>query len=280
MRKKIKEYIKNCITCLMANASPNRFEGDLRSEYSPKDPFEIIHIDHFGPLQETDKKYKYVFEIINAFSRYTWFFPTKTTNTREVCDCLTFLFNCFGRPKVIVADRGSAFTSKDFTTFLDNLKINLRKVAVASPWANGMIERVNRFLKTSLTKLVVSAEDWINQLDTAQYVLNNTFNSAIKASPSRLLLGYDQHRHSDKQLKDFFDCFLRNENNLVEQRDTLRNIASEANKKLREYNKIYYDKKHKKPTVYETGDLVLIRDLQPKIVVNKKLKPNYKGEII
>jgi len=70
---------------------------------------------------------------------------------------------------------------------------------------------------------------------------------------------------------------LKNENNLIEQRDTLQNIASEINKKLREYNKIYYDKKHKKPTVYETGDLVLIRDLQPKRGINKKLRPNYKG---
>jgi len=77
MRKKIKEYIENCVTCLIANASPNRFEGELQSEYSPKSPFEIIHIDHFGPLQETNKKYKYVFEIIDAFSRYTWFFPKR-----------------------------------------------------------------------------------------------------------------------------------------------------------------------------------------------------------
>lgn len=33
----------------------------------------------------------------------------------------------------------------------------------------------------------------------------------------------------------------------------------------------------KKPTLYNQGDLVLIRDLQTKTGVNKKLKPNYKG---
>ncbi|CAL1683817.1 unnamed protein product [Lasius platythorax] len=275
-RKRIKDYIDNCVVCLMANSSINRFEGESQIEPPPEKPFEIIHADHFGPLQETADGYKYVFAVIDVYSRYACLYPTKTTNAKEVCDRLKSLFNIFRKPVKIVTDRGSAFTSKEFATFLQDSNIKLHKVAVASPWANGIIERVNRFRKSSLTKIIESPADWKRQLNTVQYVINNTVNSSIKASPSKLLLGYDQHNHSDKYLKNYIDCWLGIENNIGEQRDSIRNIAQQANNKLREYNRSYYDKRHKKPTEYKTGDLVLVRDLQAKTGVSQKLKPNYK----
>jgi hypothetical protein len=41
--------------------------------------------------------------------------------------------------------------------------------------------------------------------------------------------------------------------------------------------KIEYDKKHKKPTLYRPGDLVMIRDMTVKPSVNQKLLPKIKG---
>lgn len=192
---------------------------------------------------------------------------------------MSFLFNIFGTPVTLVSDRGTAFTSKEFNEFLEKFNIKLRKVAVASRYerANGMIERVNRYLKSSLTKAINSAENWEDQLNSVQYAINNTHNSAISTSPSKLLLGYDQQSHTDKNLRRYIDELLQIDNNPSEQRDEARALASQANNKLREYNKIYYDKRHKKPTRYKEGDLVLIRDLQGKTGTSKKIKPNYKG---
>lgn len=62
-----------------------------------------------------------------------------------------------GKPAGIVSDRGSAFTSAEFSRFLETMKVKIRRVAVASPWANGIVKRVNRYLKSSLTKAVESA---------------------------------------------------------------------------------------------------------------------------
>lgn len=278
MRKKIRDHIDNCITCLYANSSTNRHEGESQiDDFAPTKPFEVIHVDHFGPLQESPDGSKYIFIVIDAFTRYTWLFPTKTTNTKEACNCLKFLFYIFGTPVTAVTDRGSAFTARDFADFLEKLNINFRKVAVASPWANGMVERINRYLKSSLTKSIDSADDWENKLNAVQYTVNNTHNSAIKTSSSKLLLGYEQQRHEDKNLKDYLDCLLEIDNNMCEQREEARDIAIQANNKLREYNKAYYDRHHKKPTIYKEGDRVLIRDLQAKAGTSKKLRPNYKG---
>jgi len=209
MRKRIHDYIDNCIVCLMADNSVHRLEGQLQIVQSPTVPFEVLHMDHFGPLHPTDDGYRFVFAMVDAFTRYVWLFPTKTTNAKEVIDSLRFLFNVFGKPKNIVSDRGSSFASNELSMFLTGQNIHLRKVAVASPWANGLIERVNRFLKSSLIKLIEFPGDWKNQLQTVQYVLNNTVNSSVKASPSKLLLGYDQHSHSDKNLKQHIQ-FVKN----------------------------------------------------------------------
>lgn len=46
---------------------------------------------------------------------------------------------------------------------------------------------------------------------------------------------------------------------------------------MKEYNKMYYDEKHRKPTAYNPGDYVLIRDSVLKPVEDNKLKPRYKG---
>lgn len=63
---------------------------------------------------------------------------------------------------------------------------------------------------------------------------------------------------------------------LLETRNELKdaNLASRA---LKEYNKLQYDKRHKKPTKYCEGDLVLIKVLQHKPGTNRKLLSKYKG---
>lgn len=84
-----------------------------------------------------------------------------------------------------------------------------RKVAVASPWANGLAERVNRFLKSSLMKVVEEADQWKKHIYSVQYVINNTHNSAIKSTPSKLLLGYNQRDHPDKDLSVLISQLLQ-----------------------------------------------------------------------
>lgn len=70
------------------------------------------------------------------------------------------------------------------------------------------------------------------------------------------------------------------EKNIEVERQTARDIAIEASEKIRNYNRIYYDKKHRLPTAYNQGDFVVIRDLQAKTGQSKKLKTNYKGPYV
>ena len=48
-----------------------------------------------------------------------------------------------------------------------------------------------------------------------------------------------------------------------------------ANKKLREYNKRFYNERYKKLTLYSEGNYILVRQLQKKVSINNKLMPKY-----
>lgn len=97
---------------------------------------------------------------------------------QESISHLQIIFDTFGKPEKIVTDKGTAFTAKEFTDFTNTRNIKHRKVTVAAPWANDLVERINRFLKSSLTKVATTPDDWQNKLGRMQYIINNTFQQS------------------------------------------------------------------------------------------------------
>lgn len=91
------------------------------------------------------------------------------------------------------------------------------------------------------------------------------------------MLGYDQRNHTDRELTTFVNKLAEIDRNVAETRDQARNIAEKATQDVQHYNKQYYDKRYRKPTLYKKGNYVLIRDLRSDPGVNRKLKPKYKG---
>lgn len=77
LREKVKSFISNCITYVYYIYSPVyvRKEGELHSIPKTSIPFDTIHINHYGPLGKTDKKNKYLFVIIDAFTKFVRLYP-------------------------------------------------------------------------------------------------------------------------------------------------------------------------------------------------------------
>lgn len=132
-------------------------------------------------------------------------------------------------------------------------------------------------MKTSLKKVIEDDQSWDSHLDTVQYVINNTYHSSVGATPSKLMFGVEMRNHSDSKLIRFLKNVAKEDLNIVKDRESARKSAVEFSSKVKEYNKMYYDEKHTKPSLYKVGDYVLIRDTIVKSGENKKLKPAYKG---
>lgn len=128
-----------------------------------------------------------------------------------------------------------------------------------------------------MSKVTNDPEDWKNLVGRTQFIINNTLNKSINSTPSKMLLGYDQRQNYDNELKALIERLTEIDVDIERERTEIRDSAQIVNRALQDYNKTQYDKRHKKPTKYKKGDLVLIKVLQYKPGTNQKLLPKFKG---
>lgn len=80
--------------------------------------------------------------VIYGFTKFVKLFAVKTLESRENINCLSEYFRNYIRPQTII----SSFTSQEFKNFIDENNVEHVLMAMASPKANGQVERVNRIL--------------------------------------------------------------------------------------------------------------------------------------
>lgn len=115
--------------------------------------FDTIHVDHYGPIEKTGMKNKYLLVVVvGAFAKFIRLFPRKTTNTVELIKYMKAYFRSYSIPRRIILNRGLAFKSNTFKEFLGESHIELVLIATGIPRANGQVERMNRCVITILAK--------------------------------------------------------------------------------------------------------------------------------
>lgn len=171
MRAKIRAFIDGCMKCIMYAAPVRISEQNLYCIPKAPVPFDTIHLDHYGPLPALINKRKHVLGVVDAFTKYVKLFAVNATSTKEVIGSLEKYFAFYSRPRRIITDRGTCFTSLEFAEFMVRNNIQHIKVATASAQANGQIERTNRVLNATLGKLSepLNHSDWTQKLLQVEY---------------------------------------------------------------------------------------------------------------
>lgn len=243
-------------------------------------PFHTIHIDHFGPLPNVINKNKHILVIVDAFTKFVKMYPVNTTSTKEVCAALEKYFSYYSRPRRIIADRGTAFKSIEFGQYVADRNIQHIKNAVASPQANGQVERVNRILVRMLSKLTepVRQSDWSKLLTKVEYAINNSIHSSTGQSPSMLLFGVSQRGAEIDELTEYLDD--GHANSSTRDLSTIRSGADFSIQQSQKRNEIQYAKRSVPPRKYSEGDYVVIRNVDTTIGTNKKLIPKNRGPYV
>lgn len=276
LKDKVKTYITNCLKCIAFSPITGKKEGYLNSIPKGDIPFLTCHIDHFGPIDKNISSKKYILLVIDGFTKFTKLYAVKTTNSKETIDCLFQYFRNYSRPKTIVSDRGTSFTSDEFKSFMEENNVKHVLVATASPKANGQVERVNRALGPALAKLSdpTNGKIWFKMLSDVEFSLNNVVHSVTGITPSKLLFGVNQRGKTVDYIAEQLEENTHDEDRNMER---IRTEASEKISKAQEYNKKYFDGKRKKPYQYEVDDLVVIRNFDSTVGSARKLIPQYKG---
>jgi len=197
LKKKIESVIKNCVPCIMINRKQGRQEGFLHPIDKGDAPLMTWHIDFLGPMEATSKGYKYIFAIIDGFSKFCWLFPTKSAAASEVIDRLATLEVTFGNPERIVSDRGTAFTSHSFEQYCQERNIQHLLIITGMPRGNGQVERLNSIVINVLAKLSIDQlEKWYQKVGKVQMEINGSVQRSISMTPFKLTFGVEM-RHAE-----------------------------------------------------------------------------------
>ncbi|GFW18106.1 transposon Tf2-9 polyprotein [Trichonephila clavipes] len=260
LSKQVQNVIINCVSCILANKKCGKKEGFLNPIPKEDVPLSTYHVDFIGPLPSTNKRYQHILTIIDAFTKFTWLYPVKSTTLEDALDKLKLQQKTFGNPKRIITDRGSPFNSKGFDDYCTEEKIQNLQITTGVPRGNG-VERIHRTLIPVLTKLSIDdPTKWYKFVDRLQRILNSTSNRITKWSPFELLTGVTMRNKEDLYLRNLLMEEMVEE--LQEQRNQLRQDAKRNIQKIQAENKRTYDRKRKRAPRYQKGDLVAIQRTQ------------------
>lgn len=275
--EKVKTYIENCLKCIEFSPINGKPEGQLHGIPKGKVPFDTVHIDHCGPFEKTGKGHRHVLVIVDAFTKFVRLYACKSTTSKESIGYLGEYFRSYSRPRRIISDRGTAFTSDEFKKFVNAESIAHILIAVGTPRANGQVGRVNRDLTPMMAKLSEDSSKWDRILETIEFAINNTICRTTNDTPSRLLFGEKQRGIVNDSIRPVLDQTIG-----VVQRDLyeIRERASTNIGKQQAASERYYNLRHKPATVYRAGDYVVIRNTDTTPCINKKLIPKFKGPLI
>lgn len=197
LKQKVQKYIENCIVCILANRKRAKEECLLNPISKDDGPVCTYHIDHLGPMEQTQKSYKYILTIVDGFTKFVWIYLTKTLTTNEVIQKLEHQQAVFGNPRRIISDRGPTFTSNVFEDYCEQLNIEHVKINTGVPRGNGQVERMHTTIILVLTKLCENnPSQWYKFTCRVQQVHNNTIQRSIKCTPIELLTSVKMNIYS------------------------------------------------------------------------------------
>ena len=157
------------------------------------------------------KGYRYIFDVIDNFSKYLWAIPLKNkysqTITNEFSNILT---TSKRKPLKIESDRGSEFYNSIFQKFLKSK--NIQHYSRFTEKGPSIAERVFRTVRNLLKKPIFLAgnADWLNELPSVVKQYNNTIQHSIKMKPidaskkSNQKLVFDNRRDDRQKQKPKF----------------------------------------------------------------------------
>lgn len=262
MRSEISKYVKSCIECQRFKASNMKPAGLLQTT-SSKQRFEVVAVDLFGPLPQTENGDRWILIVEDVASRWTEIFALSEA-TAEACAKILIeeIFLRYGIPRRIKSDNGVQFVSAIMQKVTYCLGIQQQFTPVYHPEANP-VERKNRDMKSQLAILVQRQhDDWHLSLSAIRFAMNtakcqSTGYSAAFLTFGRELRTVDDIQHDVKAIVESENFIPEISSYLAKMVDVLKN-AKETESKAQDRNKHYADQHRRPQPQYEVGTQVLI----------------------
>ena len=189
----VKKVVNTCPIC--AEIKPQFHRGVNNTLIKVTHPMEKLSIDFKGPLPSSSNN-KYLFFIIDEYSRFPFAFLCKEMTSSVVINCFDKLFTLCGTPCFVHSDNGPAFVSSEFRRYLLTRGIASSKSSIYHPSGNGQVKKcvgtVWKALKLCLKTLKLPISRWELVLDNALHAICSLLCVATNVMPHKRFFSYQR----------------------------------------------------------------------------------------
>lgn len=190
LRKIVEHCLKNCDTC-------QRFKAPVQSQHqrapmfprTASKPGETIAVDLMDLGSRTRRGNKVMLVGIDTYTRFAYAVPLRNKTSKTVADAFerSVLASSVYVPSSVLSDNGPEFRGRWFKDMLGKYGIKHDNSIPYHPSSNGVVERLNKTLKSKLaTSLNGSYDDW----DIAIYKIIVQYNRTIHSETGRTPISF------------------------------------------------------------------------------------------
>ena len=126
---------------------------------------------------------RYILVVVDNFNKYVKLYTMKKATTAITVNKLKLYIQEVGKPKSILTDNGTQFTSKSWVKNLVNLGIKPKYTAIRNPCTN-LAERINRQLGNIFRVLVRGYHTkWAKYIKLVEKCISETYHDRIEMTP-------------------------------------------------------------------------------------------------
>ena len=271
----IKQYVEACDEC------QRRGRSKKNNELHPipvNSPFYQIGIDIVGPLPRTQRGKKYIVTAMDYMTKWPEARALTEATAQKVADFIYEQIICtHGCPQIILTDRGTHFNNILISCLMEKFQIKHLLSTPYHPQTNGLVERFNRTLSESLSKMSTKTHDWDLFIAPVLFAYRTTKHFTTKIEPFFLVYGRSARLPMDFPEKDNQKAENDRLRFLIDEVPQIRQKARSEILEAQTKQKDRHDKKLKKPIGFQIGDKVLYFNVSLDQSHSGKLNPKWKG---
>ena len=147
-------------------------------------------MDLIRPFHWSTRGYRFVLVLVDYATRYPEAVPLCTISAKSVAQALFQVISRVGIPKEILTDQGTPFMSWTLGELYGLLGIKSIRTSVYHPQTDGLVERLNKTLKSMIRKFVhKDSRNWDRWLDPLLFAVHEVPQASMGFSPFELLFG-------------------------------------------------------------------------------------------
>ena len=273
-------HCMSCPQCAIVNAA-GRVNTPPLHPIPVSQPFEIVGVDIMDlPPTKSGNRHVVVFQ--DFLTRFPLVYPVPDQRASRLARLLAEeVVPLFGVPEHLLSDRGTNLLSHLMTDLCKMLGIKKLNTTAYHPECDGMVERFNRTLKTSLRKHAATySNHWDKYLYGILYAYRNIPHESTGEKPSYLLYGMDLRTPSEAAILPPSTTGWVDIDDYREQvtlaLSVARDNAIKSIRKAQQWHKRQYDQNTTAAT-YAVGQWVLVRFPADESGKNQKLSRPWHG---